>query len=155
MVDPLEFRAALSRFASGVAVVTTLDEERPHGITVTAFMPVSDAPPHVAVSIANDSRTHGILGRGGPFGVSVLREGQEAVSDHFANRPSRSPGRLDFEEGLPFVVGSLARLRCAVVRAIEAGDHTIYVGEVESGRVDEGCPLVHGRGRYHGLEDHE
>lgn len=145
----------MSRFASGVAVVTTLDEDRPHGITVTAFMPVSEVPPHVAVSIANDSKTRGILERGGLFGVSVLSEGQEAVSDHFANRPSRSPGRLELEEGLPFVAGSLARLRCSVVRAIEAGDHTIYVGEVESGWAEEGFPLVHGRGRYHGLESHE
>jgi flavin reductase (DIM6/NTAB) family NADH-FMN oxidoreductase RutF len=148
MIDPHEFRNALSRFASGVTVVSVMDGDEPHGITVSSFMSVSLVPPLVAVAIGRGARAHDLLVKGRSFGVSVLRQGQEEVSDLFADRPVNLPNPLVLTDGFPFVRNALARLLCRVADAHEAGDHTIFVGEIERLSYDEGSPLIYHRGRY-------
>ena len=91
----------------------------------------------------------------GRFGVSILREEQEALSEFFAD-PERNPDaarRLDIrykqmKSGAWVVEGTLANLDCDVVQALAAGDHTIFVGEVKQVSVAEGSPLLYFRGRY-------
>jgi flavin reductase (DIM6/NTAB) family NADH-FMN oxidoreductase RutF len=150
MIEPQEFRNALSRFTSGVTVVTVMDGDEPHGITVSSFMSVSLLPPLVAVSIGRGSRAHELLQVGRSFGVSVLRQGQEQVSDLFADRPVKVANPLLLADGFPFVRNSLSRLLCRVTAAHVAGDHTIFVGEVERLAYFEGVPLLYHRGRYVG-----
>lgn len=148
MVEPQEFRNTLGRFASGVTVVTAMDGDEPHGITVSSFMSVSLLPPLIAIAIGRGARAHELLQLGRSFGVSVLRQGQERVSDLFADRPVKMPEPLELTDGFPFVRHPLARLLCKVVGAYEAGDHTIFVGEVERLSYDDGLPLIYHRGRY-------
>lgn len=148
MIDPGEFRSALGRFVTGVTVVTVMDGEEPHGITVSSFMSVSLQPPLVAVAIGRNARAHELLKVGRSFGVSVLRFGQEDVSDLFADRPVSIPDPLSLADGFPFVRGAVSRLLCRLTDAHEAGDHTIFVGEVERLAYEEGKPLVYHRGRY-------
>jgi flavin reductase (DIM6/NTAB) family NADH-FMN oxidoreductase RutF len=148
MIEPQEFRNALSRFVSGVTVVTVMDGDEPRGITVSSFMSVSLMPPLVAVSIGLGSRAHDLLQVGRSFGVSVLRQGQEQVSDLFADRPVKLADPLLLADGFPFVRNALARLLCRVMDAHRAGDHTIFVGEVERLAYLDGTPLVYHRGRY-------
>ncbi len=148
--DPVAFRQALSQFAAGVTVVTTLCADgTPRGLTVTAFCSVSLDPPLVLVSIDNRSEAHDGFAEG-LFAVSVLAEGQEDVSRRFA-----MPGTEKFTSGecligasgLPLIPDALAHLTCRVVTAVPGGDHTVYLGQVEDARVREGRPLVyHGRG---------
>ncbi|MEX2542275.1 MAG: flavin reductase family protein [Trueperaceae bacterium] len=148
MIEPYEFRNALSRFVSGVTVVTVMDGDEPHGITVSSFMSVSLVPPLIAVAIGRGARAHDLLRPGRTFGVSVLGKDQQAISDLFADRPVELPDPLLIKEGFPFVDRSLARLLCRVSAAHDAGDHTIFVGEVERLGYEEGVPLVYHRGRY-------
>lgn len=148
MIGPQEFRNALSRFVSGVTVVTVMDADEPHGITVSSFMSVSLVPPLIAVAVGRGARAHELLQPGRSFGVSVLSEDQQPISDLFADRPVELPDPLLIKEGFPFVDESLARLLCRVTDAHRAGDHTIFVGEVERLAYDEGVPLVYHRGRY-------
>jgi flavin reductase (DIM6/NTAB) family NADH-FMN oxidoreductase RutF len=150
MIEPQEFRNALGRFATGVTVVTVMDGEEPHGITVNSFMSVSLVPPLIAVAIGRSARAHELLTAGRHFGVSVLRRGQEQVSDMFADRPVVVSDPLVLADGFPFVAESLARLLCRVSQSHDAGDHTIYVGEVERLAYYEGKPLLYHRGRYVG-----
>src|SRR5882762_3211838 len=84
--DATRFRSALGRFASGVTVVTAQHEEHPHGMTANAFVSVSLDPPLVLVSLGNRSNMHRILPGIGRYGVTVLAENQEALSNHFAGR---------------------------------------------------------------------
>lgn len=101
-VDAPAFRHALSQFASGVTVVTTRAASGlPRGLTVTAFASVSLDPPLVLVSIDNRSEAHDGFAAGA-FAVSVLAEGQEAVSEgsprpapRSSQRPITPPARPD------------------------------------------------------------
>jgi flavin reductase ActVB len=148
--DPLAFRQALSQFAAGVTVVTTrCSDGTPRGLTVTAFCSVSLDPPLVLVSIDNRSEAHDGFAAGA-FAVSVLAEGQEEVSRRFAVSGANkfvSGECVASASGLLLVPDALAHLECRVIASVPAGDHTIYVGQVEDARVRDGRPLVyHGRG---------
>lgn len=148
-VDAPAFRHALSQFASGVTVVTTRAASGlPRGLTVTAFASVSLDPPLVLVSIDNRSEAHDGFAAGA-FAVSVLAEGQEAVSRRFAAPGPEKFAAADYPagpSGLPLIPDALAHLSCRLVATVPGGDHTIYVGLVEDARVREGRPLVyHGR----------
>lgn len=154
-VSPDEFRRALSRFASGVTVVTAIgDDGKPHGITVSAFSSLSLEPPLVIICIDRRASLHAHLHTNGHFAVNVLSDAQQHVSEMFA---SREPDRFDLvpnrpgKTGPPLLDGALAWIECRIVNLFPGGDHTIVVGEVEASGVGEGRPLVYYRGDYHRL----
>ena len=84
--DARQFRNALGRFASGVTIITASYEGQTHGMTANAFVSVSLDPPLVLVSLDNRSYMHKVLPSAGYYGVSVLAENQERLSNHFAGR---------------------------------------------------------------------
>jgi flavin reductase len=156
LVTPDEFRAALGRFASGVTVITVeTSEGHVHGMTASAFCSVSLRPPLVLVCVDHLAETYLHLRERGQFGVSVLKEGQEAVSEFFAD-PERNPDaayRLGvrhrkMRSGIPVLEDALANLDCRIVAAHDAGDHTIFVAEVRQTLLGDGTPLLYFRGRY-------
>lgn len=155
-VTPDEFKAALGRFASGVTVVTVQTAEgEVHGMTASAFCSVSLAPPLVLVCVDHLAETYLHLRERGEFGVSILKEEQEALSEFFAD-PERNLDaayRLGIEyhqmhRGTYVLKDALANLDCSTVKAYEGGDHTIFVGEVREVALGEGEPLLYFRGRY-------
>lgn len=133
------FREALSRFAAGVTVVSARHGEEERGMTATAFMSLSLDPPLVALGIWEGTKVLPLLEAAQAFTVSLLREGQERVSEHFAGRPQEGVG---LEEGR--VAGALAVLRCRLEAAYPGGDHRLVVGRVEAVELGEpGAPLVY------------
>jgi flavin reductase (DIM6/NTAB) family NADH-FMN oxidoreductase RutF len=155
-IDPDSFRAALGRFASGVTVVTTRDEEeRDHGMTVSAFCSASLQPPLVLACIGHDASMHGLMLRAEHFGVSILASGQEQLARRFADQRSdrfEGIGYTRGQLGVALIDDALAHLECVVVDRYEAGDHTIVVGRVESAASHRGRPLAYYRGGYTQLE---
>jgi flavin reductase (DIM6/NTAB) family NADH-FMN oxidoreductase RutF len=147
-MDAREFRNALGRFATGVTVVTVPNGEGVRGITANAFMSVSLHPPLVVVSIDKKARTHELLLQAERYGVSILREDQEALSNHFAGLEGETEPVLSAFAGLLVVEGALAHLVCRTVDRHAAGDHTLFIGEVEALRYREGRPLLYFRGKY-------
>jgi flavin reductase (DIM6/NTAB) family NADH-FMN oxidoreductase RutF len=156
LITPDEFRAALGRFASGVTVITVkTPEDAIHGMTASAFCSVSLHPPLVLVCIDHLAETYVHLRERGQFGVSVLKQEQEALSEFFAD-PERTPDaarRLGIryrtmKSGMPVLEVALANLDCRVVDAHSAGDHTIFVAEVREVLLGEGAPLLYFRGQY-------
>jgi flavin reductase (DIM6/NTAB) family NADH-FMN oxidoreductase RutF len=152
-IDHRAFRDAMSRFATGVTVVTTAVDGQVFGMTANGFMSVSLDPPLVVVSVARRAKMHDALTRAGSYGVNVLCAHQEQVSGHFAGRPA--PGfEPDFEvmEGIPVLRGALAQVVTRVHQSHVVGDHTLYVGEVLHFLAqDAGDPLVFHGGRYRDL----
>lgn len=151
-----EFRAALSRFASGVSVVTTRDRVgKLHGITVSAFCSVSLSPPLVLICIENAAGSHYAFGESGVFAVNILTEEQAYLSEHFAMIHEEKFAGIDFsigQLGVPLIDGCLATLECTIRNVADGGDHTIFVGEVASAAVSEARPLIYFRGEYRILD---
>jgi flavin reductase (DIM6/NTAB) family NADH-FMN oxidoreductase RutF len=154
-IHPREFRNALGRFATGVSVVTTLHQERIHGMTANAFLSVSLDPPLVLLSLDNRSHMHRFLSTSRRYGVSVLAEGQEALSDHFAGRKVEGLN-VEFitRREVPLLEGAVAHFVAHVINVHEAGDHTLYIGQVEHFEWCEGKPLLFYAGRYHHVRHH-
>lgn len=156
MIDPDTFRAVLGRFATGVTVVTTRDGEgRDHGMTVSAFASVSLTPPLVLACIAHTAEMHASINESAHFGVSILAASQEALSRRFSDSlPDRfdGVGYRRGESGVILLDDALAQLECTVSARHPAGDHTIIIGQVESGTVRHGVPLLYYRGGYAQLE---
>jgi len=147
-----EFRAALGRFASGVTVVTTIGEDnKPVGITVSAFASVSLEPPLVLACVDRRASVHDSLRAGKHFAVNILSEDQEHLSRLFASKDQDRFSQAAYQTGItgaPHLDGAVASLECRVVHAYPGGDHTIIVGEVESTSITDHKPLAYHRGGY-------
>lgn len=151
MIQPDQFRKTLGRFASGVTVVTTETGDKVHGITVSAFISVSLTPPLIAICIDKRATSHGLLLSSSRFGVSILSESQQQLSDHFAGRAASAEVRFERLDGMPVLDGALAQLVCTKVASHEAGDHTLFIGQVDAAAVRETRPLVYYSGGYRRL----
>ena len=147
-----EFRRALSHFASGVTVVTLKDKDgKAHGITVSAFSSVSLKPPLILVCIDNDAASHRAFHEGRRFVVNILSEEQSEHSNQFASQiPDKFINIHHHEglEGIPVLKNALVNLECRLVQNFVAGDHTIFIGEIEQAHINEGNPLVYYHGDY-------
>jgi flavin reductase (DIM6/NTAB) family NADH-FMN oxidoreductase RutF len=146
------FREALSRFASGVTIVAAHHPSGPVGFTATGFTSVSLTPPLVLVCIDKGASAHGGVVAADYFGVSILDHRQEWIALQFArsgiDRFLGVPLRTSKADRAPFIDGALAHLECRKHTCLEAGDHTILVGEVLEGVVGPGRPLVHFARRF-------
>jgi flavin reductase (DIM6/NTAB) family NADH-FMN oxidoreductase RutF len=148
-------RQAMGRFATGVTVVTTIHRDTIHGMTANAFLSVSLRPPLVLVSLGR-CRMSEMLPRTGRYGVSVLAHDQERFAAHFAaQRPSPVEPTFVWHRGLPLLDDALAHLVCRVVDVHTAGDHVLWIGEVEHLQHREGQPLLFYTGRFGTLKDLE
>jgi flavin reductase (DIM6/NTAB) family NADH-FMN oxidoreductase RutF len=156
-IDPDSFRSVLGRFASGITVVTTRDGEgRDVGMTVSAFCSVSLDPPLVQVCVDHAASLYAALVVSTRYGVSILAAEQEALSRRFAT--AESTRRFDGigyrrgESGVLLLDDALAHLECRIVASHDTGDHTMFVGEVESATARNARPLLYYRGGYAQLE---
>lgn len=121
-------------------------------MTANAFVSVSLDPPLVLVSLDNRSYMHRILPTVGRYGVSVLAEDQERLSNHFAGRTIEGM-RIRFltRKDIPLLEGAVAYFVVQVLDVHPAGDHTLYIGEVEHFESREERPLLFYGGRYQNL----
>ncbi|MBD0290439.1 MAG: flavin reductase [Thermoleophilia bacterium] len=152
--DPVaEFRRTLGMFPTGVTVITTQAEDQVHGMTANAFMSVSLKPPLVLISVDRRARMHGLLHEGRRYGISVLGDEQEALSDHFAGRVHEQAPEARFlvVRETPLVEDAVAHLVARVVRSYWGGDHSLFLGHVEYARYAEGRPLLFHGGHYQHL----
>lgn len=156
-VDHQHFKSALRQWASGVTIVTTCAGERVFGMTASAFSSVSLDPPLVLVCIEKTAHTLPWIAESGVFAVNVLADDQRELSNRFATTGNESI-RFDGLEcrsgptGAPWLPGTVAVLDCRVASAHDAGDHWIYVGEVEAVEVSAGRePLLYYDACYRSL----
>ena len=150
-----QLREVMRRFPTPVAVVTTELEGERFGLTVGSLVSLSLAPQLVGVSIGKDSSSHEPIRRAGGWAASLLAATQTHVAQHFARSgipPLALWVGLEVRDGArgPLISGALGWLECRTTSEHDAGDHTIFVGEVESialGAAGEG--LVYRAGEFH------
>ena len=153
--DPAQFRHAIGHFMSGVAVITTRDGGRDHGMTASAVSSLSLEPPMLTVCLNRRAPTQEAIVRSGAFGVSILREGQDDLATRFATpRPDKfdGVGVTDGALGQPLLDGALAAFECEVSESVVGGTHRVFLGAVRLARVGPGEPLAYYRGRFGRLE---
>lgn len=154
-VEKEEFRRALSRFASGVTVVTGRDASgEAFGITVSAFSSVSLDPPLILVCVNKSTPSGRALLEASHFCVNILGESQSALSDNFASGKEDKFEGVRFSDGIggaPVLDGAAAAIGCSKFREYDGGDHIIFVGQVEKTDVSEESPLVYWRSGYRSL----
>jgi flavin reductase (DIM6/NTAB) family NADH-FMN oxidoreductase RutF len=149
----LQLRQVMGRFATGVTVVTTTHRDTIHGMTANAFLSVSLRPPLVLVSLGR-CRMSEMLPRTGRYGVSVLGSDQEHFAAHFAGqRVSPVDPEFVWHNDLPLLSGALAHVGCRVVDVHTAGDHVLWIGEVEHLNHRDGEPLLFYTGRFGTLRE--
>ena len=153
-VSEMEFKSVMGRFPTGVTVVTTCDGDRPAGLTVNAFASISLNPPLVMVSIDRRSHLHDLVQRAGFFAANILAADQQELSRRFAGQTSDRNDRFHQTPyhvgatGAPILDGAIAHVECRVYAVYPAGDHTIFLGQVEALGASAGEPLVYYRARY-------
>ena len=159
LIDPRLFRSTMGRFATGVTIVSASHQEgHPHAATVNAFLSVSLDPPLVLVSLGRQARMNTLLHLGKRYGINVLSTSQEQYSRHFGGRPiaGLQVNWLPAEESdVPLLDDSLAHIVASVVDIHPAGDHLLYISQVESLRYWERHPLLFFSGKYKQIEAHE
>jgi flavin reductase (NADH) len=134
-------RDAFSRWLSGVTIVAARADGRVHGMTVSAFVPVSLEPPLLLVSLAADAPVLSAIEEAGRFVVNVLAEPQRGLANRFADRFPVGPAPFA-AEGDPVLEGALASFACALEEIRAAGDHRLVLGRIERVEVvGEGSPL--------------
>jgi flavin reductase (DIM6/NTAB) family NADH-FMN oxidoreductase RutF len=156
-----DFRKAMGSFATGVTVITVDDEGEVHGMTANAFTSVSLDPMLVLVCVDHRARTHSHLHARKRFGVNVLASHQKPISEYYAKSTERHQhaegigARFErTEHGTPVLQDALAYLECRLHTAQDAGDHTIFIAEVEDVVMREGEPLLYVRGKYRHVGEH-
>lgn len=158
-IEPSQFRAVMSRWGSGVTVVTVKSGDTVHGMTASAFSSVSLEPPLCLVCVGKKQVTHGLMKSAGRFVINILAEEQATLSDYFAK--PRPEGKAQFESmphtetkhGEPILSGSLAHIECKLHSVTEAGDHDVFIGQIEHIEVNERMelPLIYFKGKYRKL----
>ncbi|HSJ25900.1 MAG TPA: flavin reductase family protein [Longimicrobiales bacterium] len=155
-VESDEFRRILGHWTTGVAVVATVTEHgEPRGLTANAVASVSLEPRLVLACIERGADTHGSILAAGCFSISVLPQEAERTARRFAGEATES--KFDGiayhtgATGAPILDEALAWVDCRLHARHDAGDHTIFVGEVVAGDAHEAEPLVYYRGGYNRL----
>jgi flavin reductase (DIM6/NTAB) family NADH-FMN oxidoreductase RutF/2-polyprenyl-6-methoxyphenol hydroxylase-like FAD-dependent oxidoreductase len=151
-LDLRDLRQALGQFATGVTVVTArgADGQRV-GVTANSFTSLSLEPPLVLWCLARDSTSLPTFRVAEHFTVNVLAAHQHHLSRLFATSGADKFEGVQTREGvhgIPVLEGALANYACRSVRQIEAGDHVIFIGEVEGYELFDGEPLVFHSGTY-------
>jgi flavin reductase (DIM6/NTAB) family NADH-FMN oxidoreductase RutF len=153
-IDPEEVRSLLSRYPSGVCVVTVVADEQKLGLTIGSLASLSLDPPLVGFAVSKEAAMHELLREAGGCAVSILAAGQEWLAQHFARGvpPIAMWHRISADEGAngaPLLVGALGWLECAISQEVSAGSHTFFVCKVRRVELGEDAPaVVRVRGEY-------
>ena len=156
-IDPTYFRHVMRKFATGVTVLTVREGNHIHGMTANAFASVSLSPTLVLVCVQKDTATHAFVSRAGNLAMNILSAEQETIARRFAKQivvstdPFADVAYHSAATGAPIIDDCIAYVDCRVVAAHDAGDHTIFVGEVQDagyGSARDHTPLLWLDGKY-------
>ena len=150
------FRRVAGHWATGVAVVTTVDAAgRPFGLTMSAVTSLSLSPMQFLICVDERAESLAPLLASGFFCINLLAAGQEEVSRRFASKIADKfagvPHRIH-DSAVPVLEGTVAHVVCRIASALPGGDHRIIVGEVLDADAPGGEPLLHFRGGYRALQ---
>ena len=150
-----DFKSICGQFTTGITVVTTKHNGKPHGFTANSFTSVSLEPAIVLFCLKTASETNAAFQASKTFAVNILSEKQEAVSNAFASSKNSQEARFEHVEllpnNVPVIKGGLGYLTGKIIKHEIVGDHIVYYGQVINGKRFEGNPLLYAKGGYQRL----
>lgn len=152
--DVADFRALMSAFPTGVAIVTSVDADgQPRGLTCSSLSSVTLSPPTLLVCLRNGGGTLDALMSSGVFAVNILHTEGQGAAEMFAEPRSDRFDRLSWQltdvVNMPLLSEvTLAVAECVVSNTVTVGDHTVVFGEVLAITQHDGTPLLYGLRRY-------
>jgi flavin reductase (DIM6/NTAB) family NADH-FMN oxidoreductase RutF len=154
-IDGRDLRDALGRFATGVCVITTIDSQKPVGMTVNSFASVSLDPPLVLWSLQNNSDMYDAFVSPGHFAINILSKDQQDLSNLYARKGDHllEPSHYRIGKyGSPIIRHALTTLECKLETNYAGGDHRIIIGKVcDMHTRPVGKPLLFFSGAYREL----
>ena len=138
-----EHQAALDTLSYGVYIITCKVGERANGLTAAWATQVSGNPRLVAVAVHKKWFSHKLLSESDHFVFHVLAEDQTELGKHFGSVHGWDEDKFEGVEwepgidGIPVIQGCRTVMECRKAQEVHAGDHTIFIGEVMSSKVDE------------------
>jgi flavin reductase (DIM6/NTAB) family NADH-FMN oxidoreductase RutF len=158
-VYPCSVREAMAQWPTGIAVVTTADQDGwLWGCVADSFSPVSTRPPLVALTLDREHRCRPAFAAADVFAVHVLRAGQEALARRFACRDTGNFDGITVERGVenvPLLHDVTVRMECRTTSVVPAGDHVMLLGEVVRVRTAPGDPLVYLHNHFRNLSRYD
>ncbi len=151
VVEPAELRRVMGHFATGVTIVTGMDDGEPVGFACQSFTSVSLEPPLVLFCPSHGSRSWPRIKTAGSFSVNVLAEDQLELCQTFATSGGDKFAGLAWHETPwgPSLDNVLATVHCDISQVVPAGDHDVVLGEVRKLVTHrDAAPLVFFRGQY-------
>lgn len=157
MIDPKQFRNALGSYPTGVTIVTTVDANaQTRGFTANSFTSVSLDPPLLLICIAKTASSHDVFTKTQGFVVNILSESQKDISSLFASKAANKFEGCQWsnsQNGYPVIADVVAYFDCKTFNKIDAGDHTILIGEVTDFAARAAKPLGYCQGSYVNYSD--
>jgi flavin reductase (DIM6/NTAB) family NADH-FMN oxidoreductase RutF/DNA-binding FadR family transcriptional regulator len=150
-----EFREVMGQFASGVTVITTVDDERRFGTTASAVTSLSLEPPMLLTCLNSSSATGRAIASRRLFAVNILGEDHSELAVRFATRnidKYKGVETVDGLDGLPLLADAIATLECEVSETTQGGTHYVFLAQVRRARGGLGPPLAYFRGQFGRLE---
>ena len=149
-----DFRQAMRRLASAVAVVATAHGDDWVGMAATSVTSLSMEPPSLLICVNRSASIHTALSQGAAFSINILHESHRAISAAFggsakgAERFAVGDWRAS-SEGVPHLYDALASIACVVDMSVDYGTHTIVVGKVRQTHLStHEHPLIYVNGQY-------
>jgi len=150
------FRQVVGRFASGVTVITTAQDDVPYGTTASAVSSLSMDPPMMLICLNQSSSTHDVVMNTRTYAINILADNQQELAIKFGRKGTDKFEGVDYsisEHGnVPLINGALASIVCSVVESPRGGTHSVFFGNVLEATYNAGQPLAYYRGTFGRLE---
>ncbi|MBL4807227.1 MAG: flavin reductase family protein [Rhodobacteraceae bacterium] len=147
-----KLREAFGTFTTGVTVVTTLDAaHNPIGFTANSFASVSLDPAILLVCMSQKSRSFKAMTSGAGFAINILSADQKNICDVFSQANTDRFANLDWRigpNGYPLIASCSAWFECSHNKIIDAGDHTILLGNIVDFGQSDAAPLILSQGKF-------
>lgn len=152
-----EYKAAVGKYPTGVTVVTTIQDKTKYGFTANSFTSVSLEPPIVSFCLSRKAGSFNAFQNSDNFAISILAADQENISNHFASKAVNKFAEINhycgYRSNCPIIEGAVSYIECKKLNMIEAGDHTIFLGEVLAVKIcNDKQPLLYFARGYHAID---
>lgn len=152
-----EIDETFKKLTNGVYIITTKYNDKVNGMTAAWVTRVSFVPPLVLISIGKTRFSHDLIKNSGVFAVNILKEGQVEIGRHFGFQSGKKVDKfaaIQYDTkvtGSPILRDTAGYLDCKVVSFFEAGDHTVFLGEVLDASMDKDAkPLIYRKEEFFG-----